>query len=141
MIVINGENKIFGRLASYVAKKLVDTTDQVIVVNSRNIMISGDRKKIITKYLDKLDKGGKGNPRNNPKYPRYPDRLFKRAVRGMLPRNATGLNVLRKLKVYIDVPDDCSKEIPKAVILQHIKQISLEELTKHLGAKIKEIKN
>jgi len=137
MIVINGENKIFGRLCSYVAKKLVDSNEKVVVVNSKNVMISGDRKKIINKYLDKLGKGGKGNPRNNPKPPRYPDRMFKRAVRGMLPRNATGLNALKRLKVYVDVPENFDKEVPKAVVLQHIKQISLEELSKRLGAKIK----
>jgi large subunit ribosomal protein L13 len=31
---------------------------------------------------------------------KHPDRVFKRTVRGMLPHNALGRKMLRKLKVY-----------------------------------------
>ncbi len=137
MITINGENRIFGRLCSYVAKKLLDTKEQVVILNSEKVVISGDKKEILARYLEKKDRGGKGNPLKNPKYPRYPDRLVKRCVRGMLPRNAKGSFALKRLKVYINVPDKYEKEVPEAVKAQHIKQITLLELSKKLGANLK----
>lgn len=136
MIVINGENKVFGRLCSEIAEKLLKYNEKIIVVNSRKTVISGKREKILEKYFERTEKGGKGNPLNNPKYPRYPDKLIKRSVRGMLPRNAKGFASLKNLKVYIDVPENFKEKIPEPVKLKNINFMTLEEISKSLGAKI-----
>ena len=135
MIVINGENKVFGRLSSEIAEKLLKYNEKVVVVNARKTIISGNYESIFERFFERTERGGKGNPRNQPKYPRYPDRLIKRGVRGMLPRNPRGALVLKNLVVHIDVPDNFNKEIPAAVKTKNIKYLTLEEISKRLGAK------
>jgi large subunit ribosomal protein L13 len=137
MIFINAKNKILGRLCSSVAKELLNTKDKVIVVNTRKTIISGQKKKIFKKYKDLRERKGKGNPSKNPKYPRYPDAIVKRTIRGMLPRNAKGNSALKRLKVYIDVPKEFEDKIDKEEKLQNILHITLEDLSKYLGAKLK----
>jgi len=135
MIVINGENKVFGRLSSEVAEKLLKYNEKIIVVNARKVIISGNFESIYERFFERTERKGKGDPRNQPKYPRYPDRLVKRAVRGMLPRNPRGALVLKNLTVYIDVPEKFEKEIPAPVKYKNIKFLTLEEISKRLGAK------
>jgi large subunit ribosomal protein L13 len=135
MIVINAENKVFGRLCSEVAEKLLKYNEKIIVVNSRKAVISGNFENIYAKYFQRTERGGKGNPGNNPKYPRYPDRLVKRSVRGMLPRRPRGVDALKKLTVYIDVPENFKHTIPEQVKLKNMKYVTLEDISKKLGAK------
>lgn len=135
MIVINGENKVFGRLASEVAEKLLKYSEKIVVVNARKVIVSGNTDSVFERFLERTERKGKGNPRNQPKYPRYPDKLLKRGVRGMLPRNARGELVLKNLIVHIDVPDKFEKEIPAPVKYKNIKFLTLEEISKKLGAK------
>ena len=120
-----------------VAKKLLTSEEKIVVVNSRYTAISGRKEQIYEKYDSKKEKKVKGNPHKNPKYPNYPDSIVKRTVRGMLPRNAKGQNALRRLKVFIDVPDEYLKEKIEEVEKPHILHIKLEELALHLGAKLK----
>jgi large subunit ribosomal protein L13 len=137
MVIINAKNKILGRLCSQIAKDLLKSDDKVIVVNSRYTIITGKKKAIFKKYHDLTLRKGKGNPLKNPQYPRYSDQIVKRTVRGMLPRNAKGNTALRKLKVYIDVPEAYVKDVPKEVDVSDILHITLEDLSKYLGAKLK----
>jgi len=137
MIIINAENQVNGRLASTIANKLLHSTEKIIIVNSKKIFISGNKKKIVKAHLDTKDRGGKGNPLKNPTFIRYPDAMFKRTVRGMLPRNNTGLLALKRLMVYIDVPEEYSKNLETAIKLKNIEHVTLEELSKKLGANIK----
>lgn len=137
MILINAKNRALGRVCSEVAEKLLKNDDVVVVVNSRQSIISGKREQIFHKYEILNDKKGKGNPFKNQINPRYPDQLLKRTVRGMLPRNAKGNDALKRLKVYIDVPEMYVKDLPAELILPSIMHITLEELSLHLGAKLK----
>jgi len=137
MIIINGKNKILGRMCTDIAKKLLTSEEKVVVVNSRYTVISGRKEQIYEKYDAKKEKKVKGNPHKNPKYPNYPDSIVKRAVRGMLPRSAKGQKVLRNLKVFIDVPDEYLKEKIEEVDKPNVLHITLEELSLHLGAKLK----
>lgn len=135
MIVINAENKVYGRLASEVAEKLLKYNEKIIVVNARKVIISGSSDSIFERLFERTERKGKGNPLYQAKYPRFPDKLVKRAVRGMLPRNPRGALVLKNLKVYIDVPENFNKEIPQAVKPKNIKYLTLEQVSKKLGAK------
>lgn len=135
MIVINAENKVFGRLCSEVAEKLIKYNEKIIVVNSRKAVISGTYENIFERFFERTERGGKGNPRNNPKYPRYPDRLIKRGVRGMLPRRPRAVQALKNLTVYIDVPENFKHEIPAPIKLKTINCLTLEKISKRLGAK------
>lgn len=137
MIIVNGKNKILGRMCSEIAEKLLKFKENIAVVNARYVVISGDKKVIFDKYSEKMEKGGKGNPLKNPKYPRYPDMLVKRCVRGMLPRDNKGVEALRKLRVYIDVPEEFAKNLPKEDALKTIEHVTVDDLCRHLGARMK----
>jgi large subunit ribosomal protein L13 len=137
MIIINAENKILGRLSSEVAEKLLKSKDKIVVVNSEKIIISGKKKQIVNMYLERKEKGGKGNPKKNPKFHRYPDKIFLKTVRNMLPRKPRGVEALKKLKVYIDVPEEYKNNLTEATPLQNIEHISLYELSRKLGANLK----
>jgi large subunit ribosomal protein L13 len=137
MIVINGKNKILGRLASEVAETLLKSREKVIVVNANDVIISGDQKSVLKKYYERTEKGQHGNPENNPKYPRYSHMLVKRTVRGMLPRSPKGVVALKRLMVFLDVPEIYAKEVPKDEKLKDVEHVTLKQISKHLGAKIR----
>ncbi|UCG69336.1 MAG: 50S ribosomal protein L13 [Thermoplasmata archaeon] len=136
MIVIDAENLILGRLASHVAKLLLKGTE-VTIVNAEKTIVSGSKKSIIEEYYTKRKIGGE---RKGPYYPRMPDRILKRTIRGMIPyKKTTGKNALKKLRVYIGIPNDLKDSelstIPKASATGKIKYIELGEVSRQLGAK------
>ncbi len=137
MIVINGKNKVLGRLATNVAETLIKSREKVIVVNASEVIISGDKKSVLNKYHERTEKKQHGNPENNPKYPRYPHMIVKRTVRGMLPRSPKGAVALKRLMVFLDVPEAYAKEVPKEEKLKDLEHVTLKEIAKYLGAKLK----
>jgi large subunit ribosomal protein L13 len=138
-MIINVKNKILGRACTEIAKKLLTSEEKIVVVNSRYAIISGQKEKILKKYKLRAEKKGKGNPSKNPQAPRYPDLIFKRTVRGMLPRSPKGVSALKRLKVFIDVPEEYSKEKLEDVKKPTIIHITLEELSINLGSRLKKI--
>ncbi len=98
--VYDGEGCVFGRLASAVAKDLLKG-NSVDVLNCEKIIVSGDKKLFAKKILTKREMGSGGSMKG-PKYPRVADRLVKRMIRGMLPRDRMkGQDAFRRLKCYI----------------------------------------
>ena len=109
-IVVDGKGMILGRLASIVAKRLLQG-QRIIVVNAEHIVVSGDPVKVIQAYKRTI-LGVKSHysHRLRPKRPRNPIRLFKDTVWGMLPKdNKRGREALKRLKVYIGVPLEYEK--------------------------------
>ncbi len=108
-IVVDGAGQVLGRLASIVAKKLLDG-ERIVVVNAEKIVVSGDPVKLKRFYKDTvLGVKSHYSHRLRPKRPRSPVRLFKSAVKGMLPKNnKRGREALSRLKVYIGVPEEYS---------------------------------
>jgi large subunit ribosomal protein L13 len=136
-MIINAKNKILGRLCTEVAKKLLSSDEKIVVVNTRHTIISGRREMIFKKFDADTKKKVKGNPEKGPKVIRYPDVIVKRTVRGMLPRSPRGDKALKRLKIYIDLPEEYAKEKLEEVNKPNTLHISLEELSLHLGAKLK----
>lgn len=98
--VYDGTDAVFGRLASVVAKNLLKG-NSVDLINCEDIIISGDKKLLVKKILAKREMGSGGSTKG-PKYPRVADRLVKRMIRGMLPRDRMkGQDAYRRLKCYI----------------------------------------
>ncbi len=136
MIVINGENKILGRLATFVAKQLL-LGNQVVVVNTEKILIKRDPKKTQEQYLQRVKRG---NPYSGPFFPKRADLIFRRTVRGMLPYKTTrGRNAFKKLKVFIGIPKEFENanfvDVKEAENNHKYKTISLKELSVALGTK------
>jgi len=104
--VIDAENHIMGRLASIIAKRLLNG-ENIVVVNAEKIVITGSKKWIQDHYTQKIHRRTLTAPWKGPFQPRRPDRFFKRVVRGMLPwKTPRGRTAYKRLRVYIGIPDE-----------------------------------
>ncbi len=109
--VVDAEGQTLGRLASQVAAILrgknkpeftpfLDMGDYVIVVNAEKIHLSGK------KLEDKIYSTHTGQPGGlrEMSYKQLlatkPELAIKTAVKGMLPKNSLGRDMIKKLKVY-----------------------------------------
>ncbi|MCX8195961.1 MAG: 50S ribosomal protein L13 [Acidilobaceae archaeon] len=105
-IYVDGEGMILGRLASRVAKLLLQG-NRVYVVNVEKVVVSGKRSSLIYYYKRTiLNVRSHLSHRWRPKRPRSPVRLFKAAVWGMLPKNNKGVRALKALRAYVGVPEE-----------------------------------
>jgi len=104
-IIVDGTNLIAGRLCSHVAKLLIEG-NRVSIVNTENIMLSGDRDAIIKSYREFLEIASINNPKFGPFHPRRPDTIITKMVRGMLPKKPSGKTALKRLRAYLGVPDE-----------------------------------
>jgi large subunit ribosomal protein L13 len=101
--LVNADGLILGRMASVVAKNLLNG-QRVVIVNAEKAIISGKKKSKVAEAKEFLDVGGVGQ---GPFHYRRPDRILRKTVRGMLPfKQPKGKTALKKLKVFISVPED-----------------------------------
>ena len=104
--IVDGTNMIAGRLCSHVAKLLLKG-NKVVIVNSENIMISGNRESIINEYREFLEVASINNPKFGPFHPRRPDTIITKMVRGMLPKTkSSGKAAFKRLRAYLGVPNE-----------------------------------
>jgi large subunit ribosomal protein L13 len=109
--VIDAEGKPLGRLASEIAKILrgknkpiytphVDTGDNVIILNSEKVLITGNKtnNKIYRHHSQHI--GGMKEITFKDMVQKKPDRIIYLAVKGMLPKNSLGRSMIRKLRIY-----------------------------------------
>lgn len=103
-IVIDGRGHLVGRLASKVAKELLNG-QRVVVVRCELLLRSGSLFRNKLKYHEFLRKGMNTNPRRGQFHYRSPSRIFWRIVRGMLPhKTPKGAAALGHLKVFEGIP-------------------------------------
>ena len=138
VVYLDGKGLIMGRLASLVAKMLLEGKS-VYVFNTEQIVISGNKRSTIEQWKKKLEIQSRINPKHTPQNYRRPDRIFRRVVRGMLPRDKPkGRVAFRNLKVYHGVPEEfksikmlkLDKAVAKGFEMDYIK---LADLSKELG--------
>lgn len=124
--VVDAEGQTLGRLASEVAKVLrgknkpqytpfLDTGDYVIVVNAAKMVLTGNKldQKVYryhTGYPGGLKEVKYRNMMQN-----KPERVFELAVRGMLPKNALGRAMYKKLKVYAGPDHEQAAQKPETL--------------------------
>ena len=138
MTIIDADNAVVGRLASIVAKRLLNG-EEIIIVNAEKAVIVGNKDYIINKYKERRDIG---SVRKGPYYPRMPDRILRRTVRGMLPMKKThGKEAYKRLKVYMGIPKELNgKELEVINEAKNNKLegfITLKDLSIQLGAKLR----
>jgi len=108
---IDAEGVVLGRLASTVAAMLrgknkphfatnADTGDFIIIVNAEKVLLTGKKldKKIYRHHS--LYPGGMKEIKCRDLMAKRPERIIELAVRGMLPKNAFGRALYKKLKVF-----------------------------------------
>ncbi|WP_169951827.1 50S ribosomal protein L13 [Microbispora sp. H11081] len=123
--VIDATDVVLGRLASQVATLLrgkhkpifaphVDTGDFVIVVNAEKIALSGNKLQQKKAYRHSGYPGGLRAISYGELMEKRPDRAVEKAVRGMLPKNALGRKMAKKLKVYAGAehPHQAQQPVP-----------------------------
>ena len=110
--VVDAKDKILGRLATEIAKKLrgkdkptftphVDCGDFMIIINAEKIKVKGGNKLEDKKYYRHSGYVGNLKATNlEEMLKKNPEFVIKNAVKGMIPHNTLGRIVLRKLKVY-----------------------------------------
>ncbi|KAI8929099.1 60S ribosomal protein L16 [Entophlyctis helioformis] len=109
-VVIDAKGHLLGRLASIVAKQLLNG-QKVTLVRCEEINISGPFFRNKLRYMAFLRKRCVVNPRRGPFHFRAPSRIFFRTVRGMVPhKTARGAAALERLKVFEGVPPPYDKQ-------------------------------
>jgi large subunit ribosomal protein L13 len=138
MAVIDANNLILGRMASSVAQRLL-VGEEIKIINAEKAIISGRKDTTFERYKRYTDRGSK---EFGPQFPRRPDQIVARTVRGMIPhKKMRGREAYKKLKVYIGVPPELSKEQISTIEDASIMRLStsnytvLGELSKKLGSK------
>jgi len=102
-VLIDAEGLILGRMASKVAKKLLNG-QEVIIINAEKSVLSGKKKSKVAEAKEFLEVGA---PSRGPFHYRRPDRLVQKTVRGMLPfEQPKGKSAYKRLKVFMGVPEE-----------------------------------
>jgi len=109
--IVDAEGEVVGRLCSRIAHVLrgknkptytphVDTGDYVIVINADKIRFTG-QKMTQKEYIRHTGyPGGQRVRTAREQMDKHPERIVEAAVRGMLPKNSLGRQMLNKLFVY-----------------------------------------
>ncbi len=109
--LVDAEGQVLGRLASRVASLLrgkhkpiftphVDTGDHVVVINAREVRLTGDKLSSKVYYHHSGYPGGLKYTTAGTLKTTKPERLVQFAIQGMLPKNKLGRAMLKKLRVY-----------------------------------------
>ncbi len=105
-MIIDANNMVLGRLASFAAKQAL-LGEKVEIVNAEETVIIGDRKIILEKYQQKR---ARGNPHHGPYFPIKADRILKRTIRNMLPhKQYRGIKAFKNIRCYVGMPGDIAK--------------------------------
>jgi large subunit ribosomal protein L13 len=109
--VVDADGLVLGRLATEVARVLrgkhkaifaphVDTGDFVVITNAAKVVLTSNKAEKKTVYRHTGYPGGLRETRYTDLLEKNPEEAVRRAVKGMLPKNTLGRNMLKKLKVY-----------------------------------------
>lgn len=130
--VVDATDQPLGRLGSKVAKLLrgkykpnftphVDCGDNVIIINAAKVKITGN------KATDRIYLRFTGYPGGQRQFTpgdllaKSPERLIKKVVKGMLPKNRLGDAILKNLYVYDGAEHKQEAQQPKKLDLNSIK--------------------
>jgi len=122
--VVDASDKVLGRLASEIARRLrgkhkavytphVDTGDYIVVINAKNVRLTGNKETDKVYHRHTGYPGGIKSETAAQLRARAPERLIENAVKRMLPRNPLGRAMFRKLKVYAGTEHRHEAQQPK----------------------------
>ena len=110
-VLVDAENKTLGRIATVIADILrgknkpeftpsVDTGDFVVVVNAEKVVLTGNKETQKNYYSHSQYPGGFKSSSVQQVREKHPERIIYNAVKGMLPHNKLGNQLITKLKVF-----------------------------------------
>lgn len=109
---LDAEGKVLGRLASFVANKLIgkgkptytphiDNGDFVVIVNAEKVAVTGNKMNDKMYYRHSQYPGGLKERTLEEQLAKKPEDVIKLAVKRMLPKNKLGSQMLTRLKVFV----------------------------------------
>jgi len=124
---VDAADQILGRLSVRIATVLmgknkptytahVDTGDFVVVTNAHQIKVTGSKADTMIYPRYSYHPGGYKEIPYRRVLERFPDRIVREAVRRMLPKNALGRKMLKKLKVYASDTHPHEAQQPVALV-------------------------
>jgi large subunit ribosomal protein L13 len=127
-LLVDADGAILGRMAMKIAPILmgktkpiytphVDTGDFVVVINADKVRLTG--KKAQTKEYDYYTRypGGHKYVSFEELMAKKPEKVVEMAVQRMLPKNALGKRMLKKLKIYRGTEHEHAAQNPQAIKL------------------------
>ncbi|MBP3228081.1 MAG: 50S ribosomal protein L13 [Bacteroidaceae bacterium] len=133
-VVVDATDQVLGRLGTRVAKLLrgkykpnftphVDCGDNVIIINAEKFILTGKK---MTDRIYYSYTGYPGGQRENTPATILAkkdgtDRLIRRVVKGMLPKNRLGAQLLRNLYIYEGAEHPHEAQSPKAIDINTLK--------------------
>ena len=111
-ILIDAEGKTFGRILTDVATFLrgkhkpsftpnVDCGDYVVIINAEKAKFSGNKLSTKEYFTHSGYFGSTKSKKLDEMLEKNTEKLYRLAVRGMLPKTTLGRAMLKKLKVYV----------------------------------------
>jgi large subunit ribosomal protein L13 len=133
--VVDADGLVLGRLASEVARILrgkhrpyfaphVDTGDHVIVVNADKVILTSNKADDKLAYRHSGYPGGLHSTSYAELLAKSPDEMIRRSVRGMLPKNTLGRQMLSKLNVYVGPDHPHAAQGPEVLELPSARRAS-----------------
>lgn len=126
--VVDASDQMLGRLASKVARVLIgkrkvayspnqDHGDYVIVINAEKAKLSGKKPETKRYFRHSTYPGGEKFRSFKEQMALDPTKVIQHAVHGMVPKNALGRAVMRKLHVYpkAEYPHQAQQPTPLAL--------------------------
>jgi large subunit ribosomal protein L13 len=123
--VIDAEDLVLGRLSTEAARILrgkhkptfaphLDTGDHVIVVNAEKVVVTANKAEQKLVHRHSGYPGGLRTRTYAQAHAAKPEETVRRAIRGMLPKNRLGRQMLTKLQVYAGPfhPHAAQKPVP-----------------------------
>ncbi|TFD99375.1 MULTISPECIES: 50S ribosomal protein L13 [Jeotgalibacillus] len=128
-LVVDAEGQTLGRLASEVAAILrgknkptftpnVDTGDYVIIINADKIHLTGKKLSDKIYYRHSMHPGGLKQRTALEMRTKYPRQMLELAIKGMLPKNSLGRQMIKKLHVYAGTEHPHQAQKPEAYELR-----------------------
>ena len=122
--VVDADNKVLGRLASEIARRLrgkhkpeftphVDTGDYIVVVNANKMRVTGNKDLDKKYYRHTGYPGGIYETTFGKMQERFPGRALEKAVKGMLPKGPLGYAMIKKMKIYAGADHPHAAQQPK----------------------------
>ena len=122
--VVDADNKVLGRLASEIARRLrgkhkpeftphVDTGDYIVVVNAGKMRVTGNKDTDKIYYRHSGYPGGIYETTFGKMQERFPGRALEKAVKGMLPKGPLGYAMIKKMKIYAGAEHPHEAQQPK----------------------------
>jgi large subunit ribosomal protein L13 len=138
-MIVDAKEMVVGRLASKLAKALIND-EKVTIINAENAVMIGTKNSILRKYRARVNAAVKSNPHYGPKYDRIPSKMLRKMIKGMLSnKKRTNERQLTNLTIYNNVPSELIGSemtiIEEAKFNNRNDAMTLGEIAKLLGGK------